>query len=134
MHGTFGIADVHNTLIANGPSFQPASTINNPSGNVDVAPTVAYLLGLTMPQADGRILNESLVAPAGSATPSVAASTLTPGSAATGLSFEAPNDPTGTTKDAALTTGSYSINLAVKDLTVDGKTYRYFDYAKAVRQ
>ena len=27
-----------------------------------------------------------------------------------------------------------TINLAVKDLSVDGKTYRYFDYAKAVRQ
>ena len=53
---------------------------------------------------------------------------------ATGLSFELPTDPTGATKDTALTAGSYTINLSVKDLTVDGKTYRYFDYAKAVRQ
>jgi len=133
MHGSFGIADVHNTLIANGPSFRSASTITNPSGNVDVAPTVAYLLGTSLPQADGRVLNEALVAPASAATPSVAISTLTPASTATGLLFELPTDPTGATKDASLT-GSYSINLAVKDLTVDGKTYRYFDYAKAVRQ
>lgn len=134
MHGSFGTTDVHNTLIANGPSFQSASLIAGPSGNVDVAPTVAYLLGLSMPQADGRILNEALVTPASKTTATVVPSTVTSGSAATGLSFEMPADPTGVTKDLSLTTGSYSINLAVKDLTVDGKTYRYFDYAKAVRQ
>ena len=134
MHGSFGSTDVHNTLIANGPSFQSASTITDPSGNVDVAPTVAYLLGLSMPQADGRILNEALVTPASKSTPTVVSSTVTPGSAATGLSFELPNDPTGVTKDTSLTAGSYNINLAVKDLTVDSKTYRYFDYAKAARQ
>jgi predicted AlkP superfamily pyrophosphatase or phosphodiesterase len=133
MHGSFGIADVHNTLIANGPSFKSASTITNPSGNVDVAPTVAYLLGTSLPQADGRVLNEALVTPASTTTPTVATSTVTPASAATGLLFELPTDPTGATKDTSLT-GSYTINLAVKDLTVDSKTYRYFDYAKAVRQ
>jgi hypothetical protein len=133
MHGSFGTSDVHNTLIANGPSFKNA-TVSNPSGNVDVAPTVAYLLGLLMPQADGRVLNEALASPASSATPSVTASTVNPASAASSLSFELPTDPTGVTKDTSLTTGSYTINLAVKDLTVNGKTYRYFDYAKAVRQ
>jgi hypothetical protein len=43
-----------------------------------------------------------------------------------------PVEPTGATIDTALI-GTYSINLAVKDLTVDGKTYRYFDYAQPVR-
>ena len=133
MHGSFGIADVHNTLIANGPSFRSATTVTNPSGNVDVAPTVAYLLGTSLPQADGRVLNEALVTPASTSTPSVVASTVTPGSAATGLRYELPTDPTGATADSSLT-GSYNINLGVKDLTVDSKTYRYFDFAKAVRQ
>ena len=133
MHGSFGMADVHNTLIANGPSFQSAATITSPSGNVDVAPTVAYLLGLSLPQADGRILNEALVTPGSKSTPSVVPSTVSSG-AATGLTFELPTDPTGKTPDPTLAVGSYSIDLAVKDLTVDGKTYRYFDYAKAVRQ
>ncbi|MGZ5784556.1 MAG: alkaline phosphatase family protein, partial [Ramlibacter sp.] len=134
MHGSFGIADVHNTLIARGPSFKPATVLSTPTGNVDVAPTVAYLLGLSMPQADGRVVNEALAAPASTSAPTVAASTVAPASAATGLRFELPTDPTGATADTALATGSYNINLAVKDLTVDGKTYRYFDYAKAVRQ
>ncbi|WP_241270147.1 alkaline phosphatase family protein [Caballeronia sp. M1242] len=134
MHGSFGINDVHNTLIANGPSFKPSTVVSTPTGNVDVAPTVAYLLGLSMPQADGRIINESLKNAASSATPSVAASVVTPPSVATGLRFELPTDPTGATADTSLAQGTYTINLAVKDLTVDNKTYRYFDYAKAIRR
>ncbi len=133
MHGSFGTTDVHNTLIANGPSFSGATVVNNPTGNVDVAPTVAYLLGLSMSQADGRVLNEALVTPASSSKPSVASSTVNPASAATGLKFETITDPTGATADTSLTAGKYTINLNVKDLTVDGKTYRYFDSAKAVR-
>ncbi|WP_244851102.1 alkaline phosphatase family protein [Caballeronia sp. SL2Y3] len=133
MHGSFGVNDVHNTLIANGPSFKPSTVVSTPTGNVDVAPTVAYLLGLSMPQADGRIINESLKNAASSATPSVAASVVTPPSVATGLRFELPTDPTGATADTSLAQGTYTINLAVKDLTVDNKTYRYFDYAKAIR-
>lgn len=134
MHGSFGTSDVHNTLIANGPSFQSSKTVSNPTGNVDVAPTVAYLLGQSMPQADGRVINEALNTPLSTATATVAASTVASTTAASGLTFETLTDPTGATADGSLTLGTYSMNLAVKDLTVDGKTYRYFDYAKAVRK
>ncbi len=133
MHGSFGISDVHNTLIANGPSFLANKVVTTPSGNVDVAPTVAYLLGLSMPQADGRVLNEGLANPATKDQPTVTPSTVTPAAAATGLTFELPADPTGAAKDTALTKGTYSIELSVKDLTVGGKSYRYFDSARAVR-
>ena len=133
MHGSFGTTDVHNTLIASGPSFQKGLVYAGPSGNVDVAPTVAWLLGLTMPQADGRILNETLIKPNSSSAVSTLPHTLTPPLAAAGLTFEVPTDPTGVTKDTAKT-GSYAVQLVVKDLTVDGKTYRYFDYARVVRQ
>ena len=134
MHGSFGTTDVHNTLIANGPSFTPATVIASPSGNVDVAPTVAYLLGLTFTQADGRVLNEALVTPASKTKLSVGAATVVASNAATGLQFELPTDPTGKTKDPSLLFGSYSVNLTVKDVNIDGKSYRYFDSAKAVRQ
>lgn len=134
MHGSFGITDVHNTLIAAGPSFRKNTVVSGPSGNVDVAPTVAWLLGLSMPQADGRVLNEALVSPRSTATASVSPRVMTPTGNATGLSFELPTDPTGATKDSTRTGGSYTIQLAVKDVTVDGKTYRYFDYARAIRQ
>ena len=134
MHGSFGTTDVHNTLIANGPSFTPSTVVAGPSGNVDVAPTVAYLLGLTFTQADGRVLNEALVTPASKSKLSVGTATVVASNAATGLQFELPTDPTGRTKDASLSFGSYSVNLTVKDVNIDGKSYRYFDSAKAVRQ
>ena len=135
MHGSFGPTDVHNTLIAFGPSFRKGITVATPTGNVDVAPTAAYLLGLTMPQADGRVINEALANPLSTVPPAVVASTIQPASAATGLNFELPTDPTGATRDTALTGGTYTILLQVKDLTTaDGKTYRYFDYARARRQ
>ncbi|MFK3889222.1 alkaline phosphatase family protein [Sphingomonas sp. NPDC079357] len=134
MHGSFGITDVHNTLIAAGPSFRKSYVVSGPSGNVDVAPTIAWLLGLSMPQADGRVLNEALLSPRSTSAATIAPHVLTPASTATGLAFETPLDPTGATKDNKLTGGSYSIQLAVKDVTIDGKTYRYFDYARAIRQ
>lgn len=133
MHGGFGVNDVHNTLIANGPSFRASATVTTPTGNVDVAPTVAHLLGLSMPQADGRVIDEALTHPSTTATPTVVASVVTPKTPATGLSFELPTDPTGAAKDLSSPAGGYSINLSVKDLTVGGKTYRYFDNARAVR-
>ena len=108
--------------------------VSSPTGNVDVAPTAAYVLGLSMPQADGRVVNEALATPASSSTPSVTSTSISPAAPATGLRFEVPTDLTGNTADTALTAGSYSITLAVKDLVVDGKTYRYFDYAQAVRK
>ncbi len=134
MHGSFGIADVHNTLIAGGPSFRGSTTLATPTGNVDVAPTVAYLLGLSLDQADGRVVHEALAQPRGTQSPTVVRSVVTPSAPATGLRFELPTDPTGATADTMLGNGTYSIELAVKDLTVDGRTYRYFDYARAVRQ
>ena len=135
MHGSFSPIDVHNTLIASGPSFKSSTTINTPSGNVDVAPTVAYLLGTSMPQADGRVLNEALNAPVLSGLPTVKASIVTPVAAATGLVFKLPTDPAGNAVDSSKAEGVYSINLAVKDLTQsDGKVYRYFDSAGALRK
>ncbi|MDE1929281.1 MAG: alkaline phosphatase family protein, partial [Burkholderiales bacterium] len=133
VHGGFAPADVHATLIASGPSFRRATTVTDPSGNVDLAPTLAHVLGLALPQADGRILDEALVAPASRSRPRVVARRLHPAADVSGLRFERPTDPGGASADAALD-GHYSAELAVKDLTVDGRTYRYFDSARALRR
>src|SRR5262249_3400044 len=61
-HGTPGRANVRNTLIAAGPHFKSGLRSNIPSGNVDVAPTIAHLLGFELPGADGRVLHEALQA------------------------------------------------------------------------
>ena len=53
--------DVHNTLIASGPSFRRGKTSIIPSANIDLAPTVLHLLGIEPPHKfDGRILAEAL--------------------------------------------------------------------------
>jgi len=124
---------VHNTLVAAGPSFKTNTTIANPTGNVDLAPTVAALFGLSMPQVDGRVLNEALAMPTAAVKLSYKTLVVNPPSAARGLVFKSPVDPTGDTVDPTPTAGSYSINLVVKELTVEGQTYRYFDYAQAIR-
>lgn len=61
MHGSFSPIDVHSTLIASGPDFKRGYRDPYPSGNVDVPVTVAFLLGLNLPQANGRVLREALV-------------------------------------------------------------------------
>jgi arylsulfatase A-like enzyme len=64
-HGSLSPRDVHNTLIAIGPDFRKAFRDPLPSANVDVAPTIATLLGLALPDAAGRPLREALAGPAG---------------------------------------------------------------------
>lgn len=60
-HSTLSPYDMNNTLIASGPDFRRGWTDEIPSGNVDVAPTVLWILGLKTPEAmDGRILVEAL--------------------------------------------------------------------------
>ena len=62
IHGSLSRFDLHNTLIAAGPDFRRGLKDDLPSGNVDVAPTILYLLGVTptVPM-DGRILREALI-------------------------------------------------------------------------
>jgi hypothetical protein len=125
--------DVHNTLIGFGPAFIPGKVVGNPSGNVDVAPTVAYMLGQTLPQAEGRILNEALIKPASNDPIKVKLAILTPSKIASDLKFKSPTDPSGNTPYLKHSRGIYSMNLVLKELTIGAKTYRYLDYAKALR-
>lgn len=129
MHGSFSPIDVHNTLLAFGPDFRESFTDTLPSGNVDVAPTVARILGVELPQADGRPLLEALRGPqhidaeAYSVTPRV----LTPSTAATGLSVKSP-------VGAETGKASYSFDLMIKELRYGAGSYTYFDWARADRK
>jgi hypothetical protein len=63
MHGSFGRADVTNTMIAFGPDFKRGFVDGAPAGNADIAPTLARILGLTLPSRGrlrGRVLAEAL--------------------------------------------------------------------------
>ena len=63
MHVTLSPTDLHNTCVANGPDFRAGVLDPLPSGNVDIAPTLLWLMGIkTKPALDGRVLSEALKA------------------------------------------------------------------------
>jgi len=61
-HASLSRFDMNNTLVAHGPNFKRGLLNQIPSGNVDVAPTILWLLGVKAPATmDGRVLHEALV-------------------------------------------------------------------------
>ena len=61
MHVTLSRMDLHNLGVACGPDFRQGVTDPLPSGNIDIVPTLLWLMGLepALPL-DGRILTEAL--------------------------------------------------------------------------
>ena len=60
-HATLSKFEMHNMLIAAGPDLQSSLTSDVPSGNVDLAPTIAAILEIKSPaQMDGRVLSEAM--------------------------------------------------------------------------
>ena len=60
-HGGMSAHELRNTLIARGPSFRRSAVIDTPTGNIDVAPTILQILGLSGgEEMDGRVLHEAL--------------------------------------------------------------------------
>ena len=61
-HSTLSPHDMNNTLIASGPDFRRGWIDETPSGNIDLAPTILWILGLKAPERmDGRVLSEALL-------------------------------------------------------------------------
>lgn len=64
MHCTLSRFDMHNTFLALGPDFRAGFVNEMPTGNVDIAPTILWILGIQPPAPqDGRVLAEALVNP-----------------------------------------------------------------------
>jgi arylsulfatase A-like enzyme len=60
-HVSLSPFDMHATLVAAGPDFRSGIVSTLASGNVDIAPTVLWLLGIKPPvKLDGRVLAEAL--------------------------------------------------------------------------
>jgi hypothetical protein len=52
---------MHNTCVAAGPDFRKGVEVYLPSGNIDIAPTIAWILGVEPKQNfSGRVLTEAL--------------------------------------------------------------------------
>jgi arylsulfatase A-like enzyme len=108
-HGGLSPYEVHIPFIASGPAFKKAFQTEAPTSNVDIVPTVLYLLHIPAPATmDGRVIDEVLVTPSKKA---------------------------GTAKKETITTvaktdwGTYELQL---ERTMLGK-YWYVDYSKVKR-
>ncbi|HEY0989781.1 MAG TPA: alkaline phosphatase family protein [Kofleriaceae bacterium] len=132
MHGSFSPRDVHNTCVAAGPDFKPGFKDPLPTGNVDIAPTVARILGLPLPHAQGRALLEAMTHGVAVGDYRVAPRVLRPAAPATGLTVRLPTDPDG--KDIAPKLSTYTFELHTKTLAYGDQSYSYFDFAKASRR
>ena len=69
-HASLSRFDLHNTLVACGPDFAAGLRDDAPSSNVDLAPTIAAILGLPVTAPfDGRVLDEAFKSAAGQHEP-----------------------------------------------------------------
>jgi predicted AlkP superfamily pyrophosphatase or phosphodiesterase len=60
-HATLSATDMHNMCVAFGPDFVKGMSDSLPTGNVDIAPTILWLLGVEPKEKmSGRILSEAL--------------------------------------------------------------------------
>jgi hypothetical protein len=71
IHGAAGKRELHNFCAATGPDFRRRFSDSNATGNIDVAPTIEWLLGLTPGVGSsasahhGRVLREALIGAGG---------------------------------------------------------------------
>jgi len=106
-HGTASKWDIYNTLIAYGPDIKRGFRNPAPTGNVNMAPTIAYLCGIDPPDSmDGRVMKEILD---GGPSPD---------------SLEVEEN------EYAASAGGYTVTVSAS--YVDG--HRYINYARAKRE
>ena len=61
MHTSLSPFDTHNICVASGPDFRAGFSSDIASGNVDVMPTMAWVLGIKTEKTDGRVLKEAFI-------------------------------------------------------------------------
>src|SRR5436309_409482 len=130
-HGSFSRTDTHISLMAHGPDFKSGMYDTLPTANVDIAPTVARILGLNMPNAQGRVLEEALK-DGPRVTEYAVLGKIYRSSEKSGLKMRLPTDLDGRSVDPNLTT--YSVELTTKVLTRGSPSYTYFDQARAIHE
>jgi arylsulfatase A-like enzyme len=130
-HGSFSPTDTRISLLARGPDFKAGLYDTLPTANIDIAPTVAHILKLDMPEVQGRVLEEALQG----GPPFTDFSVLRKAhrsSTRTGLTAKLPTDLDGSGIDKRFTT--FAVELQSKVLSRSGTRYTYFDYARSIRE
>ena len=130
-HGSFSRTDVHISLMFHGPAFKAGLYDTLPTANVDIAPTIARILGFSMPNAEGRVLEEALLNGPSLTQYTVRQKTYQ-SSRRSGLKMKLPTDVDGRAVDPTLT--SYFVELRTKTLSRNGMSWSYFDEARVIRQ
>ena len=59
-HGSMSRHEMRNALFARGGGFKRGARVQSPTGNIDLAPTILELLGMSGEAMDGRVLSEAL--------------------------------------------------------------------------
>lgn len=131
MHGSFSPIDVHNTLIAYGPDFKQRYVDQLPSGNIDVAPTIAYLLGIPFKNTDGRVLMEALSSTPRGNSYNIVVTTYNSAQPATHIVYQLATSPED--RDIDTSVSNYDVVLHTKTIQQNGRDYTYFDSANAIR-
>jgi arylsulfatase A-like enzyme len=130
-HGSFSPTDVHISLMAHGPHFKSGFFDTLPTANVDLAPTIARILNLSMPEVQGRTLEEAFDGGPFVTNYMVMSKTYR-SSKKTGLKVKLPTDLDSQAIDPNVST--YSAELRTKILTKGDRSFTYFDQARAVRE
>jgi hypothetical protein len=130
-HGSFSRTDTHISMMAHGPDFKSGMYDTLPTANVDIAPTVARILGFNMQGVQGRALEEALKDGPRVTEYAVLGKTYR-SSKKSGLKMKLPTDLDGRSIDPNLT--MYSVELTTKILTRGNPSYMYFDQARAIRE
>lgn len=130
-HGSFSRTDTHISMMAHGPAFKAGLYDTLPTANVDIAPTVARILGFAMPDVQGRVLEEALKG-GPHVTDYVVRGRIDRSWKQTGLTMKLPTDLDGRAVDPRLTT--YRVELRTKIVERGGASYTYFDQATAIRE
>src|SRR5258708_23822068 len=100
--------------MAHGPDFKSGLFDTLPTANVDLAPTVARILNLSMPDVQGRVLEEALDG-GPFVTDYMVMSKTHQSSKKTGLKVRLPTDFDSQAVDPSVST--YSVELRTKILT-----------------
>jgi hypothetical protein len=116
-------------LVAAGPSFKKNAMVSLPSSVVDIAPTIARIMGFDLDGVDGRVLIEALANPRAGEEPAKAADAATVKTSAPVQNLKRYRPTSPFSSDVDPKDHQFDFVLHTKKLHQGDKDYLYFDSA-----